>query len=258
MKINDLSEIAGNLSNLANENLSLLNGKCQEPDEMQDYYLGILRRQAVLLRDLSIILQDRNSEYISTPFIILRGLMDDFIHLLYLENHENRESEITKINAVTYRYSFKSLSDLTNSNYEHFDGEFSFYLTKEKLEEVKSTFAKKEKNHKYFKNIENFKFKGFMQFSKMAKSFSISDNVDIYRDRAFYFWKEFSSFVHYSNYAFEYEIRDAEQNLNIINEAFQYCYNSIYLSFKYFEREYDLEFLDNEELNQRYGIIYKC
>lgn len=258
MTTNDLSEDAKKLSKLANDNIGLLTGKCQEPIEIQDYYLGILRKQAILLSDLSLILKNRKSEYISTPFIILRSLLDDFLHLLYLEIHNDRETEITRINADSYRYSFNSLKDLTDSNYEHFDGKYPFYLTQEQLQAVKNKFIAKEKNKRYFKNPDTFKFKVFKRFSDMVKCFSHSRNVDIFRDRAYYLWKEFSSFVHYSNYSFEYELRNAKENLNMIDESFQYCYNSIYLSFKYFERTLNLKFKDNIELKKKYGIIHEC
>lgn len=258
MTTNDLSEDAKKLSDLANDNLGLLTGKCQDANEIQDYYLGILRKQAILLSDLSLILKNRNSEYISTPFIVLRSLLDDFIHLLYLETHNDKATEITRINADSYKHSFHSLKDLTDSNYEHFDGKYPFYLTYEQFQEVKDKFIAKEKNKRYFKNPETFKFKVFKRFSDMAKCFKISRNVDIFRDRAYYLWKEFSSFVHYSNYSFEYEIRNAPENLNMIDESFQYCYNSIYLAFKYFERTFSIKFNDNIELRKKYGIIHEC
>jgi len=44
----------------------------------------------------------------------------------------------------------------------------------------------------------------------------------------------------------------------MIDESFQYCYNSIYLAFKYFERVLKIEFKDNIELRKKYGIIHEC
>ena len=71
MNINELSQKAQMISDLANQNLGQLAGRCQEEIEVQDYYLGILRRQVVFLSDLALLLNNRNSQYISTPFIIL-------------------------------------------------------------------------------------------------------------------------------------------------------------------------------------------
>ena len=258
MTTTDLSELAKTLSDLANANLHLLKGKCQKNIEEQDYYLGILRRQAILLSDLSLLLNNRDSEYISTPFIILRSLLDDFLHLLYLENQKDKSVEITKINADSYRQSFISLELLTNSNDEHFNGLYPSYLTHEKLIDVKEIFANIETNTRYLKNRETIALKGFMSFTEMVKTIRYNSDVDRFKDRAYYLWKEFSSFAHYSNYSFYYELKNAKENLNMIDESFKYCYNSIYLSFKYFEPIYSVEFKDNPEIGLRYGIIHKC
>jgi hypothetical protein len=177
-------------------------------------------------------------------------LLDDFLHLVYLELQSDKEAEITKINASTHKQSFKSLDNLANSSYEH--------MTHTKLKEVKAIFKSKDGNKKYFKNVQSFKFIGFMIFDEMVNSISLPSDIEMFKVRAYYLWKEFSSFVHYSNYSFDYEMADAEQNLLMIDESLQYCYNSIYLAFKYFERTLKIGFKDNVELGSKYGIILKC
>ena len=152
MDTNNLSHLAKIISDLANSNLEQLQGKCQDEKDMQDYYLGILQKQALLLLDLSTILKNRQSKYISTPYIILRSLLDDFMHLMYLELSNNKEEEIIKINAEAYKHCFVSLQNLTDSNYEHFDGKYPFYLKQEEVEKVKNQFINKDKNKKYFKD----------------------------------------------------------------------------------------------------------
>ena len=94
-----------------------------------------------------------------------------------------------------------------------------------------------------------------MTFNTLVGRINHSREIKIYRDRAYYLWKEFSEFVHYSTFSFKMEQQDTPENMNKIDESFQYCYNSIYLSFKYFASEYDLNFIDNEALRKRYGII---
>lgn len=255
MDTNNLSHLAKIISDLANSNLEQLQGKCQDEKDMQDYYLGILQKQALLLLDLSTILKNRQSKYISTPYIVLRSLLDDFMHLMYLELSNNKEEEIIKINAEAYKHCFVSLQNLTDSNYEHFDGKYPFYLKQEEVEKVKNQFVNKDKNKKYFKEITRFKFKSFMTFNTLVGRINHSREIKIYGDRAYYLWKEFSEFVHYSTFSFKMEQQDTPENMNKIDESFQYCYNSIYLSFKYFASEYDLNFIDNEALRKRYGII---
>lgn len=253
MNMNELCQRAQMISDLANRNLGQLVGKCQEEIEVQDYYLGVLRRHAVLLSDLALILKNRNSQYISTPFIILRSLLDDFLHLLYLELHIDKETEIVKINADAYKQSFGSLKSLTDSNYENFDGLYPFYLKNEELEELKAQFSQKEKNKKYFKDVDNFVFKKFLKCSQVAERIKSTREINIYRDRAYYLWKEFSSFVHYSIYSFKMELERSDENMNIIDESLQYCYNSVNLAFKYFEIKLNIQFIDDDVLREIYG-----
>lgn len=255
MNTDELSRLAKMISDLANSNLEQLKGKCQEEEDIQDYYLGILQRQAILLWDLAMLLKNRDSKYISTPYIILRSLLDDFLHLLYFHICKERDSEIIKVNAVAYKQSFVSLVNLTNSNYENFEGNYPFYLKREEVEELKNNFASKLENQKYFKVPSRFKFKEFMTFDTLVRRISHSRETKIYRDRAYYLWKEFSSFVHYSTYSFKMEMQNAPENMHIIDESFQYCYNSVYLSFQYFVSKFELKFIDNAMLNKRYGLI---
>ncbi len=246
------------LAELANLNLANIDGICLEKVEVQDYYIGILRRQAILHLDLVRVLNNRNPDLITTPSILLRSLMDDFLHLLYLELHKGREEEIVKINAKTYNLVFKSLEDLTISNHKHFNDAYEHYLNNEQFQALKDTFKEKPENEKYFSNKAQFKFKSFFTLSQLAENITHSRDVEICKDRAFYLWKDFSSFVHYSNASFYLETNPTPINLQKMNEGFQYCYNSIYLSFKYFERTLGIEFIDNADLRERHGVIYEC
>lgn len=256
--IEHLTNEAKLLAELANSNLANLAGKCPDKIETQDYYLGTLRRQAILHLDLERIFKDRNPELITTPSIILRSLMDDFLHLLYLELHAEREEEIVKINAKAHSLAFKSIEDLTISNHKHFNGAYGHYLNNEQLQALKDIFKGKPENDKYFSNKDQFRFKNFLTLTQVAEKIEHSRDVEIFKDRAFYLWKDFSSFVHYSNASFYLEINPDSVNLQKMEEGFQYCYNSIYLSFKYFERTLGIEFIDNAELRERHGIIYEC
>jgi hypothetical protein len=255
-----LEEDAQKLSDLATMNFELIKDKCSTRNETQDYYLGLLMRQSIILKDISSILKDRNILFISTPYILLRSLMDDFLHALYLELHENRDEEIIKISAVVRAHSFNAISKLTDSNYKHFKGKYPFYLTEEEVRQLKDTVIQNPENAKYFEDISKFKFKKFRTLSELVKNIHGSRDMEIFKDRAFFSWTEFSDFIHYSTFSLFYEQTPEykTQNQQKIDEAFQFCYNTIYLSFKYFERRDKVPFIDNPELNEKYGIIHRC
>ncbi|QOG88787.1 hypothetical protein HUE46_01435 [Flavobacterium columnare] len=182
--MNELSEQAKKLAELTNKNLDQLAGKCPIRNEVQDYYLGIIRRQAIMLLDLSKILENRNRELVTTPYIILRSMLDDFLHLLFLELREDKEEQIILINAKAHKQTFKSLKELTDSNHKHFNGGYQFYLNNEQFEALKEIFKGKEENQKYFQDIATFKFKNFLQLSQVASSINSTGEVEIFKDRA--------------------------------------------------------------------------
>jgi hypothetical protein len=233
--INKLANVALKLSEMANDNLDQLNGKCEEPEEVQDYYLGMLRRQAMLTGDLWKILKERPPENLTTPYIILRSLLDDFLHLIYLDCHSSEEEEIVKINASAHKDNFKSLENLTTSDNQEYLGKSLNYLNKEKSEELKNIFKGFEKNKKYFDNIDEFKFKKFIPLSVLASKIDASEHYNVARDRAFYLWKSYSAFVHYSTWCFDMEMTDDIINIQQIEEALMYVFNSIYICAKKME-----------------------
>jgi len=258
MTMNELSDEAKIIRDLANANLGLLTGRCQTKELVQDYYLGIIRRQAIVFNDLSLILKNRNPEYITSPYMLLRGLMDDFLHLIYLELHYNREEEIIKINAKAIKENFSALKGITESNHNYFNGQLPYYLNNTSFEALKIKFAEKAENAKYFDDVAQFKFKKFQTFTDMVGTIAHSREVGIFTDRAFFLWKLFSDFIHFSNFTFDVELSNNPNNVNFIVEAFQYSYNSLYLAFKYFERSLDLVFIEDEHLTLKHEILYKC
>lgn len=123
-----------------------------------------------MLLDLSKIFENRNQELVTTPYIILRSMLDDFLHILFLELQNDKEEQIVRINAKAHKQTFKSLKELTDSNHKHFNGNYEFYLNKQQFEDLKQTFIGKEENHKYFQDMSTFKFKNFLQLSQVASS----------------------------------------------------------------------------------------
>ena len=177
-----------------------------------------------------------------------------------MEFHENREEEIIKITALEYSRDFDVTLMLTNLNNTHFNGKDPTYITIEQFNELKENFKNKPENSKYFEDIPNFKFKKFITLKDLVNKINCPESVQVFKDIAFYYWKEYSNFIHYSNFSCYYELNDDNRELNLqkIDESFQFCYNTIYLSFKYFERNLKISFRNNVELNKKYGIIYKC
>lgn len=237
----------------ANSNLDQLTGKCQEKIITQDYYLGILRRQCIILSDIVSLLKHSSHNNFTSIFVLCRCLADDFLYVTYLKTKPNEDENIIRINGSAYSQSFKALEILTNSNHKHFNGSYPFYLTKNGLEKVKTIFSSREENDIYFKNKELFTFKSFMQLTQIAEKI---DDFEISKTtlRAFFLWKEFSDFIHYSNMTFELEIDDSSTQIyyRYIEETMMYSFNTVEMAFRYFAKMYNLEIIMDASLNDRY------
>lgn len=231
-----LSDISHRLYSMANATLEQLDGKCTDPEETQDYYVGLLRRQAQLTYDLHTILVSRPKENLTTPYIILRALLDDFLHVLYLDLSDNIDEEIVCINAKGHRDNFKSLKNLTDSENQEYHGQNFGYLSEEAYEELKIVFKSKPKNQKYFTDIDNFELKGFKTMAQMALSINSTENNNIARDRTYFYWKSFSSFVHYSTWCYDYETTGDILKLKHMEESLQYVFNTIHFCSCYFRQ----------------------
>jgi hypothetical protein len=234
--INKLSHISLLLHEMANKNLEQLNGKCLVAEESQDYYFGMLRRQAQLSYDLHAILKNRPSENLSTPYIIFRALLDDFLHVLYLEISKTPEEDIIRINAQSYRDNFVAIKNLTNSNIQQYSGDNLEYLSQEDINKIQAKIKSNERLAKYLVDGVEFKFKQFIPVTDIAKIATSSEHYEMARDRSFFLWKGFSSFVHYSNWSYEYELTHGVENFNQMEESLQYVFNTIYFCAYYFKR----------------------
>jgi hypothetical protein len=149
---------------------------------------------------------------------------------------KSQDEDIIKINASGHRDNFNSLKNLTLSeNQVYFDESFD-YLSLEDFEQLKTTFKEKEKNKKYFENIEDFKLKKSPSLTDIANSINSTENYNVARDRTFYMWKTFSSFVHYSNWCYSYEYSNDIVNIQMMEEALQYVFNTIHITAYYFRK----------------------
>lgn len=248
---------AKRVASFADANLDQLAGLCVEKIMLQDYYFGMIRRQAILLNDIATLFEHTVHNNISSIFILGRCLLDDFLHVFYLKLNAEEEENITKLNADVHRQMFNSIEVIMESNHQHFDGQNPCYINDAQFATLKEQFANRAENDPYFLNKAEFRFKSFKKLSDIATG--IEDfELSKLSQRAFYFWKGTSEFIHYSNTTFEKEINpdNYQNNLAVIKEIILYSYNTIELSFRYFRDLHGINLIDENNLANRYSINY--
>ena len=242
----------------AENNLKQLTNLCSSQEQEQDYYLGLIRRQSIFNIDIWNLLKLRNHTNYISPLIICRCIIDDYIRLAYILESSDPLETLTKMNADAYKKNLNNLEKLAKVNDEFFKKQPPYYPTFELVTEIKEIFKSKEKHHKYFDNINEFKLKSFPSTRAIVDSFPI-DETGSGINRAFYLWRHLSDYIHFSNFSFELEFdeRNEAYNLNYIQEVLYYSYKTIKLAFRFFETRNNLEIIDVDNLEYFYSNAEK-
>ncbi len=241
------------LSDFAEENLNQLDGKLKEEHEVQDFYFGYIRRQWFFSIDLISIFSHSPHKSFISQFILSRCILDDYLHLIYIQSQPDINEAIVSFNADAHKKNFDKISELADVNETILGGSFPFYPTYKQRDEIKEKMQKSPKKSNYFIDIPSFRFKSFKQTGNFIKDFP-KDQFRAQIRRAYYLWRHLSDYVHYSKFSFDLEFypENNENSLNIIQEIIYYSYKVVKLSFEYFQTTYDLKIIDRHNLQSFY------
>jgi len=211
-------------------------------NEIDNFYYGLISRQLMLITDMSCLLSNQYLKNFTGLFILGRSIIDDFMPLHYSITSQSPKDEIVKFNALGHKNVFKKLDELADLNERILDANFPYYPTKETVKNLKDKFSENNSNDKYFTDKSNFKLKNALNKRQLIDTYKGKDSeADLFR--AYYRWRQFSDYVHYSKYSYNFII----QNQTILNqyddiaEIFAYGYYGSKLIMKYFESEYNVE-----------------
>jgi hypothetical protein len=243
------------LSDFAEDNLGQLGGKLEEGSEIQDFYLGYIRRQSYFAIDLISIFENSPHDNFITKFIISRCIVDDYLHLIYILNQNDVNEAIVSLNADAYKRNFDKYSELADikETILGVDDLDPYYPTYQDRDKQKQKWQTDPKLTHYFNDISNFKFKTFKQTGNFIKEFP-KDQYGAKVRRAYYWWRHLSDYIHYTNFSFQLESKpeNKENALNILQEIIYHSYKIVKLSFKYFQDNLELTLIDKHNLQKVY------
>lgn len=250
-----LIELHDRIKQFGLENFSQIEKLNLDPnDEFDSTYVGMIIRQIALNSDLSTLLKNKNHEYHTSHFILLRCIIDDYIHVIYIVNQENSNEELINLNADAISKNFNKIKELAELNEKKLGGKYPHYPTFKLLEELKTGIKNSTKRQQYFKDKENFKFKTFKSTGNLIRDLEEHDYSHQLR-RAYFIWRKYSDFIHYSNFSFEEERRIDPKNdytYTEFAEIISYSYFIILNCFKHFTNRYDLNIIDSNSLSEYY------
>jgi hypothetical protein len=251
----NIIELHKSIVQFGNENFEQIEKLNLDPnDEHDSTYSGMILRQITINNDISTLLKNKNRGYLTSEFILLRCLIDDFIHVTYIVNQENSEEVIIDFNADAISKNYTKIFDLATLNEEKLGGNYPHYPTYALMEEIKEKIKNSPKRQQYFKDKINFKFKSFKTTGNL-----IRDLGDIYYAhqlrRAYFIWRKLSDYVHYSNSTFETEQMinpETDSTFTEFAEIISYSYMTIVNCFIHFSKRYNLKLIDTNNLQSYY------
>jgi len=227
----------------------------EENEEINSTYLGLLLRQLTLNSDLALLLEKKKHIYHTSQLILLRCLIDDFMHIVYIANQANPDELIVNYNADAYAKNFQKLKDLATLNEEKLGGDYPHYPTYKMLNEVADKMKKNPLRNQYLSDIENFKFKTFKNTGNIIRD--LTNEVYAHQlKRAYFIWRKLSDFVHYSNMAFNEEQTIDPGNDYTYNEFAEiifYSYRTSMICLSHFHNKHGLEIVDKHKLAEYYA-----
>lgn len=198
----------------------------------QQFLIGIVKRQAVLLADISTLLANNSMAHQQSTLILCRCIVDDFLLILYLHSKEFAEQEFINHTAKTRNEQLKERRISRAINNKYFQGKNEGMFTNESVREGEDLFFNNPRNHVYLSNIKKRKFiDAFPSTKNIVESLPMNP---IFKANAhqLFTWKYLSSYVHYSILTFEKETMEGvrESDMEHVHSVIYAAHNTLILT----------------------------
>jgi hypothetical protein len=245
MTKNEASILAEDLGKIAADILQQINELKITPTNVENFYLGLINRASVILKDTSFILKANSEQEITSAFILLRVLLDDFIRALSVYASNDRENEITLIEADALNHKFKTFQENVDINNNIYQGTHKSLSTQQEIDNALNKVLANTNFDKFFSNKNNLPKPKFKTLTPIANVFKVLMNGNTYSDASIHshaLYKELTRHVHYSNISFPFdtEEKQKEAEINILPEALFYCYKMTLIYFEIFSKNHQL------------------
>ena len=244
MTKDELANLAKCISRLAEETLKQLSGKFS-PTFAEESLLGLLSRQVVILNDVSVILANNQERYVTSAFILLRSLLDDFLRVLDIHQSADIDTEIVAVQADAHDHRFKAIKESVDINDKYFGGTHTKFFTATKMQQEKQKFLDDASFDKFFDDKNQFKFKKLDSVASLLRNLPNSKESSA-NVNAYLIYKFLSQYVHFSNLAFYLDFDPNARRLEIqqMEEILFYCYKTVVLCFHHLRQSHSLDWID--------------
>ena len=251
MTIDEATQMTEDIGNVAEDLLMQLNQYKIHPTYVEEFYLGLLARERIILRDVSGILRNNNERHLTSVFILLRVLLDDFIRLFSVyAREEEMEEEIVKISADAYDHRFKNINYSVGINNTYYGGLHQSMAQQKMYDDEKQKILDNSYFDKFFVDKPNFKFKRLTTIADVFKLMS-SDVKTKSNVNANIVYKFLTQHVHYSNLTFylDNDHKSRKVEIDQIEEILLYAIKMLVMQFDFFRKKYSINWNDTKVSN---------
>lgn len=169
------------------------------PSITDEYFVGILNRIHSISDDCITILENEKKKDLSTIYILLRCLIDDYIILRWVcLNEEEKDKRIVELESDAHREMRNMVEKLAKINRDLFEDKSNTLFKSKDLEIFDSEYDSGQFDF-LLKNKQPLEFHKKETVSKILQNQSLSKAEKVEISDAFMLWKHFSKFAHYSN-----------------------------------------------------------
>jgi hypothetical protein len=197
----------------------------------EQFLMGILDRQAMILRDVSFLLRRNSDRNMTSVFILFRCLLDDYLTLLYFANSNFDEESFIKHTANAHSKKLSMLSESRKINERFFNGANPDLATAAMEQLEREEFRNNPTNAIYYTDNARTTMKGFPPTSQIVGALTVNAE-NISAAHSFAVWKLLSTYVHYSQITYQItkskEVREIE--IYQLPEILFYCLRCVALA----------------------------
>jgi hypothetical protein len=247
-------ELLKRVSDFASDNLELINNRVDVNDEFDSTYVGLIVRQHTITTDLKLLFAYKKNNTLTSELVLFRCLIDDFIHFTYVVNQPDKNEQLLNLNGDAVSKNLNKIIELADFNEEKLNGNYPYYPTTKLIDEVKQKIKNAPNRQQYILNKDDLKFRSFKSTGNLIRSLDDSDYTHSLI-RAYFLWRKYSDFVHYSNFSYEEEQQidpAKDDTYTEFAEIISYSYKTTLQSLIHFTDKYNLELIDKHNLASYY------
>lgn len=220
------SDWAIRIGAIADDICGQMNGK--NIGHREQFLMGVLGRQAMILRDIHKLLRFNSDRNMTSVFILFRCLLDDYLIVLYFADSNFDDESFIRHTAKANSLKMAILSESRKINERFFNYTNPDLATAAIEQQELEEFRNNPTNGIYYKDPERTVMKGFPNTSHIIGMLAVNDE-NTSAAHSFVVWKLLSNYVHYSHITYQItkskEVREIE--IQQLQEILYYCLRCI-------------------------------